>query len=27
MPHVFNQDEHLFNQCEHFSQVKHFEKP
>jgi len=27
MPHVFNQSECPFGQCEHFSQVEHFEKP
>jgi hypothetical protein len=26
MPHAFNQSEHLFGQCEHFSQVEPFEK-
>jgi hypothetical protein len=27
MPHDFSQIEHPFGQCEHFSQVEHFEKP
>jgi hypothetical protein len=27
MSHVFNQREHPFGQCEHFSQVEPFEKP
>jgi hypothetical protein len=27
MAHVFNQSEHPFGQCEHFSQVEPFEKP
>jgi hypothetical protein len=27
MPHAFNQNEHLFGQCAHFSQIEPFEKP
>jgi hypothetical protein len=27
LPHAFNQNEHPFGQCGHFSQVEHFEKP
>jgi hypothetical protein len=27
MPHAFSQSEHPFGQCEHFNQVKPFEKP
>jgi hypothetical protein len=27
MPHAFNQNEHSFDQCVHFSQVEPFEKP
>jgi len=26
MPHAFNQSEHPFGQCEHFSQIEPFEK-
>jgi hypothetical protein len=26
MPHAFSQNEHLFGQYEHFSQIEHFEK-
>jgi hypothetical protein len=27
MPHVFNQNKHPFNQCEHFFHVELLEKP
>jgi hypothetical protein len=27
MPHAFNQSEHLFGQCGHFSQFEPIEKP